>query len=98
MDEEHKVKSFTGPSLMEDAHMGLSRELSGKGIFSLQPYFSGWVGESFPLISSSLQLLLLILVKLQFKIAISIEHQLDKLGVDFVLFCFHYSIEAGNLY
>ena len=97
MDEEHKVKSFTGPSLMEDAHMGLSRELGGKGIFhSNLISVVGW-GNLFPLISSSLQLLLLILVKLQFKIAIPIEHQLDRLGVDFVLFCFHYSIQAGNL-
>ena len=81
MDEEHKVKTFTGPSLMEDAHMGLSREAGWQGNPSLQPYFSGWVGESLSLISSSLQLLLLILVKLQFKIAIPIEHQLGKLGV-----------------
>ena len=65
---------------------GTQQGAEWQGIFSLQPYFSGWVGESFPLISSSLQLLLLILVKLQFKIAIPIEHQLDRVGVDFVLF------------
>ena len=98
MDEEHKVKSFTGPSLMEDAHMGLSRELSGKGFFhSSLISVVGWK-NLFHSFSSCLQLLLLVFVKLQFKIAIPIEHQLGKLGVDFVLFCFHYSIEAGNLY
>ena len=98
MDEEHKSKSFYRSVFNGRRPYGTQQGAEWQGIFSLQPYFSGWVEESFPLISSSLQLLLLILVKLQFKIAIPIEHQLDRLGVDFVLFCFHYSIEAGNLY
>ena len=93
-----RVNPFIGPSLMEDAHMGLSRELSGKGFFhSSLISVVGWK-NLFHSFSSCLQLLLLVFVKLQFKIAIPIEHQLDRLGVDFVLFCFHYSIEAGNLY
>ena len=93
-----RLNPFIGPSLMEDAHMGLSRELSGKGFFhSSLISVVGWK-NLFHSFSSCLQLLLLVFVKLQFKIAIPIEHQLGKLGVDFVSFCFHYSIEAGSLY
>ena len=93
MDEEHKVKSFYRSVFNGRRPYGTQQGAEWQGIFSLQPYFSGWVEESFPLIF----LMSTVLVKLQFKIAIPIEHQLDRLGVDFVLFCFHYSIQAGNL-
>ena len=93
---EHKSKSFYRSVFNGRRPYGTQQGAEWQGIFSSQPYFSGWVEESFPLIFL-MSTAVIVLVNLQFKIAIRIEHQLDRLGVDFVLFCFHYSIQAGNL-